>query len=280
MTQICKTKEELLSVKENRIIGAETAELTNSDIRFTGTGNILVLGDGVRLQNTTIQFGGSNSIVYLSPSKHIYKLNLSLYNNSVFFCGYDNYMNGVLNVTISEQKHVFFGNNNLFAFGIWVRTADPHLIYSVSNKKRINPSKSVYLGDHVWTGQGAMVLKGTKIASGSILGAMSVCAGKSIPSNTSWAGNPARQLGEGIFWDNPCVHAYDDEKTKAHEKFKTDKYIYTYDKKEYISFDELERQFDNRDTDRKLEFIEKIAQNENKNRFAYSEKKGFLSALR
>ena len=46
-----------------------------------------------------------------------------------------------------------------------IRTADPHIIYDI-HRKRINPSKSVFIGDHVWCGQNVLLLKGCRVGSG------------------------------------------------------------------------------------------------------------------
>lgn len=138
--------------------------------------------------------------------------------------GKDNYINGRLSVILSEQKHVIFGSDCAISFGVWIRTAAPHLVYDAETKQRLNPSKSVFVGDHVWIGQSAMLLKGTQISSGSIIGAGSVVAGKRIPANTSWAGNPARQVKEGIFWSGQCVHRWQDKETEEFKVMQTDKY--------------------------------------------------------
>ena len=79
-----------------------------------------------------------------------------------------------------------------------MRTADPHLIYNIVDNQRINHSRSIYIGDHVWIGQNAMILKGSSIHSGSVIGAMSLVAGKTIHSNSCWGGNPVRMLKENI----------------------------------------------------------------------------------
>ena len=155
--------------------------------------------------------------------------------------GKDNYINGRLSVILSEQKHVIFGSECAISFGVWVRTADPHLVYDAETKQRLNPSKSVFVGDHVWIGQSVMLLKGTQISSGSIIGAGSVVAGKRIPANTAWAGNPARQVKEGIFWSGQCVHRWRDKETEEFQSMRTDKYI--FDTKAYMIFaiDDIER---------------------------------------
>ncbi len=265
----------------NRLVG-EKPEMVNSSVAFSGKNNVLFCENGVKLVNSVISFNADNSVVYLCRSKHDYKLNISVYNNNVFYSGRNNYFNGVLNVILSEQKHFFMGNECLLSFGIWVRNADPHLIYDCESKKRLNPTKSIYFGDHVWIGQSAMILKGTQIESGSIIGAMSVVSNKKIPANSSWAGNPAKKIREGLFWHNPCVHTWTDEKTAASETFNDKTYIYKFKRGEYISFGEIEDKLSaKRSVESKLAFLGKISDNTDKNRFCAEngESGGFFSKL-
>ncbi len=278
--QIIKSSEDIKSLKNNKIIGAENLALNNSEIRFGGEGNILFCEKGVKLVNSQLKFFGNNCVIYLCENKHDYILDVSVYNSSSFFMGKNNYINGVLHAVLSERKNIVIGSGNLFSFGIWIRTADPHLVYSADTKKRINPSKSVYIGDHVWIGQGALVLKGTKLHSGCILGGGAVCAGKEVPSNTSWGGNPAKQLSSGIFWDYPCVHGWKEEDTESHQTFKSDSYIYKEDSKT-VAFDITDKSLDGaKSADEKLEILSKTAQNTDKNRFSLdftdTKKKGFF----
>jgi predicted DCC family thiol-disulfide oxidoreductase YuxK len=51
-------------------------------------------------------------------------------------------------------------------------------------------------------------------------------AGKAIPSNTSWAGNPARQIGRGVFFDGACVHGWTCEQTERFQVSKDRKWVY------------------------------------------------------
>jgi acetyltransferase-like isoleucine patch superfamily enzyme len=56
------------------------------------------------------------------------------------------------------------------------------------------PETCVVLGDDVWVGAGATLLKGARIGSGSIVGAGAVVDFE-VPPNTIVAGNPARIVG-------------------------------------------------------------------------------------
>lgn len=271
----------------NRFIGT-LPEMVNSSINFSGKGNVLFCEKGVKLANTTINFNADNSIVFLCENKYAYKLNLTVYNDNVFYSGKGNYFNGALTVILSEQKHFFIGNNCLVSFGIWVRNADPHLIYDIDSKERINPTKSIFIGDHVWLGQSVMLLKGTEIESGSIIGGMSVVSGKKIANNSLWAGNPARQIKDNIFWDGECVHTWTKEKTKKSEHRNDKSFIYMHKPKEYIPFNEIDKKLDaGNSVEDKLDELIKITSNTDKNRFVRShdedgksDSTGFLSKIK
>lgn len=280
--QVINKSEDLNLLENGNIFIGTPPIMVNSTINFYGKNNILFCDKNVRLVNTKINFKANNSIVFLCENSHEYKIDLNIHNNSALYIGKNTYFNGVLNISLSEQKHMLVGDDVLFSFGIWARTADPHLVYDSQTKYRINPSKSVYIGDHVWIGQGVMLLKGTQIHSGSIIGAMSVVAGKKIMLNSSWAGNPVKKIKENVFWNHPCVHTWTDKETKAHNQMTDPKYIFNYDPEEYISFDEIDKKLDEADTaQKKFEFLTYINGYNKKNRFAYkTPEKRFFKRLK
>lgn len=234
---------DIRKLRDNRVIVPEndnSISLINSQIIFNGKNNIVFLEKNIKIEGKIV-FEGDDNIVFLCENKHRYLLNLTLYNQSVFYMGEHNYINGRINAILSERKHIIIGDGGLFSFGIWMRLADPHLIYDAATMIRKNESKSIFIGDHVWIGQGAMILKGTQIGSGSIIGAMSIVSGKKIPSNTSWAGNPAKQVGKDIFFTSACVHGYKDEQTLEAQKYVGKKYIYEYENGCTKDFEKVEQ---------------------------------------
>lgn len=290
---IIKEPQELLNLPDsNRFIG-ELPTMTNSTVKIKGSNNILYCEKGVKMEGSSIFFNASNSVVYLSSSKFAYRISAFINNANVFYMGKNNSETSILHVILSEQKHCIIGNNGMFSREVWIRNADPHLIYNTESKSRINPTKSVFIGDHVWIGQSATILKGTQIDSGSIIGAMSVVSGKKIPHNISGAGNPYKQLSQNIFWSRECVHEWCEDETALSQDFsqfvenkpiKSDEYIYAYDPKQSLNFDDIDEALSNaKFADEKLAYLRKLSDNNNKNRFVHDiqkVKKGFLDFLR
>ena len=76
----------------------------------------------------------------------------------------------------------------MMAHGSYITDSDWHGIYDRVN--RDSTVKPVRLGDNVWLGDRATVLKGVTIGDNSIVAASSVVT-KDVPANVIVAGNPA-----------------------------------------------------------------------------------------
>ncbi len=256
----------ITGLEENRIIGNPVFYGTSA-INFNGKNNILVIEPGATLKDSIINFNGNDSLVYLSSSNKDYTITLDIYSESTVFFGHNNYFNGVLNVITSEGQNIIIGNDCLFSFGIWIRTADPHLIYDSKTGKRINMSRSIYVGDHVWLGQNALLLKGSRIGSGSIIAANCVLAGKKVSSNSIYAGNPAKKIKDGIYFKSDCVHSYTE--TTSAKSMHDDKKEFIYKNNGVVDVDDLNIKLVNcNDSGNKLKLVkDMLADNTNKNRF-------------
>ena len=209
----------------------------------------------------------------LSSNKNDYLLNLVLNNDNTFFIGRNSYFNSILTITLSERKNVIIGQDCLFSKEIQFRVADSHLIYSSKSLKRINPTKSIYIGDHVWLGQNSLILKGCHIGSGSIIGAGTILSNKKIPSNCIFAGNPAKLVKKDIFWDPSVVHEWSIEKTKSMERYTSKNNIFDFDENETTDFNAIENKLDSLETsEEKLDYIKNNLTSVTKNRFFIGEK--------
>lgn len=68
------------------------------------------------------------------------------------------------------------------------------------NGKTSTMSKPVHIGNHVWIGRSAIILKGVTIGDGAIVGAGSVVT-RDVPARCLVAGNPARVIKENVGWE-------------------------------------------------------------------------------
>ncbi|NDV02298.1 hypothetical protein [Pseudoroseicyclus tamaricis] len=65
--------------------------------------------------------------------------------------------------------------------------------------KRIEASRSIMIGDHVWLGEKSCCIGRVEIGSGAVLGAHGICRGK-IEANSVAVGNPAKVVRRQRTW--------------------------------------------------------------------------------
>ncbi len=268
MKATCIEELKTLENDGNQIIGLP-AEMEKSSVSFVGKNNILFFEDGVRLHNSRITFHGNKSIVFIcSGGERRTQVLVDAYHENVFYLGKNCNTTRPIHVVLSERRHIIIGDSCLFSLEVWFRNSDPHLIYSAKTKERINPTKSVYLGDHVWIGQSALVSKGTQIGSGSIVGAMAMTGGRRIPSNCAVGGVPANVISRDIFWDKQSVHAFRYAQTQESMQYDSDEFIYEKDSTT-LRFDDIDRGINQiKDMNERLEYLKKtLYENTDKNRF-------------
>lgn len=225
--EVIRTYDDVAQVRDNvvHLREAEGSTFQSSSIAFFGTGNVLYVEDGAKLKNCTLRFRGNDSVIHIRASKRTAQVKVTVYNDSVFYLGPNASFTSPARALPSERTHVIVGSDAMFSHRVAFRTADPHLVYSASTHERLNPSRSIWVGDHVWVGEDTLFLKGAHIGSGSILGARSVVT-KDVPSNASAAGAPARVVGSDIFWTRPSVHTYTRAQTLKSQKHRGDEFIY------------------------------------------------------
>lgn len=218
---------DVASVRKNVIHLNETPESSfeSSKVTFHGTGNVLHVEDGATLRGCNLRFRGNDAVIYIRASTRPIKVSATLYNVSVVYIGSGASFTTAARIVPSERTHVIIGSDTMFSSRVSFRTGDPHLIYSAITHERVNPSRSIWVGDHVWLGEETLVLKGARIGSGAILAARSVVT-KDVPSNVTAAGSPAKVVGSEIFWTRPSVHAYTRQQTLKSQVHRGDHFVY------------------------------------------------------
>jgi len=94
-------------------------------------------------------------------------------------------------MTIICKKKIVIGDNVLTSWNTLVMDTDFHNVVDTSTGIVNNRAKEIFIGNNVWIGTRAVVLKGTRIQNGCVVGAMSLVSGKYNKSECLIAGNPA-----------------------------------------------------------------------------------------
>lgn len=97
------------------------------------------------------------------------------------------------NVSLVAQRRIEIGNRCSVGDGVSIYDCDFHDVDPLTRNSGIGPVKAVSIGDNVWIGSRAIILKGVTVGENSVIGAMSLVA-KSVPANAVVAGNPARVI--------------------------------------------------------------------------------------
>jgi len=94
---------------------------------------------------------------------------------------------------ISASDEVVIGDGVMMANGTYITDSDWHTVYD--RTRRADAVTPVHIGDNVWLGDHATVLKGVSIGANSVVAARSVVT-RDVPANVIVAGNPAKVVKE------------------------------------------------------------------------------------
>lgn len=164
----------------NRVLIAPRCILNSVAIRVRGDGHTLIIGPGCVFSE-----GGD---LWLEDGSGTLEIGAG-----------STFVDAQLAVT-EPGTCIRIGRDCLFAYDIEVRTGDSHAIVDASTGRRLNPAADVTIGDHVWVGVGCRVLKGSRLANDSVVGAGSVVTHAFDEPGVVIAGVPARVTRTGIGW--------------------------------------------------------------------------------
>lgn len=179
----------------------------NNVVRLSGGGRIVIVGN-----NNTIKIGknciigniemtlyGDNNYVIIHDGVCFYTGNILCEHGSRIEIGSETSIQGA-HINAQEHSSIAIGKDCMFSANIIVRTSDSHPIYDGESGHRINPARSVAIGDHVWISAGSTILKGVTIGNGAIVGNGSIVT-HDVPHQSIVAGIPAKVIKRGIMWD-------------------------------------------------------------------------------
>lgn len=99
------------------------------------------------------------------------------------------------NIEFNIRKSIHINNNCLIASGVKFIDHDHGFIKNKLMNAQQGIELDIIIGEDVWIGANAIILKGVEINSGAIVAAGSV-VNTSIASNEIWGGIPAKKISE------------------------------------------------------------------------------------
>ena len=98
-------------------------------------------------------------------------------------------------IKIRCTESISIGEHVAISHDVTIMDSDAHMIDEVDYVK----TKPVRIGNHVWIGTKATILKGVSIGNGAIIAAGAVVT-RDVPAHTLVAGVPAKVIKENVKW--------------------------------------------------------------------------------
>ena len=174
-------------------------KLRKNKIKISGNNNVIYVGKNSILRDCNIFIKGNNNTLYIGDDCVINNTSIILDNEGAEIKIGNKTSVAKAQIVSLEPYNIEIGEDCMLSYDIEIRNTDSHKIYDKSTNKRINEGNSVKIGNHVWLGMRAVILKGVNIDDNSIVAGGSIVT-KDVMSNTIVSGNPAKQIKENKNW--------------------------------------------------------------------------------
>ncbi|WP_180079780.1 acyltransferase [Acinetobacter sp. YH12058] len=191
----------------NKVIVSDSTKLENIKVEFRGNNNLLVIDDKNKiLKNINFEFSSNDGKAYIGHVEGALQArgNIRVGYKSLVVIGDKVTCTKPFFICASEATKILIGDDCMFATDNHIRTDDAHAIYDVKTGLRLNPSKDIIIGAHVWVAYAAKIYGGAKVGSGSIIGTNSIVK-SSYPNNCTIVGAPSKCVRRNIAWERPNV---------------------------------------------------------------------------
>lgn len=177
------------------------AFLNRCRFQIDGTNNHVTVGAKARLKNCRITIIGNNNHLFIGGGHTIIR-NTHFWlqgDGCKIIIGEDFTMESG-HIASTEGESITIGNDCMFSNDVEIRNGDSHAIFN-NQHKRINKATPVIIGNHIWLGAHARIMKGSNIPDGCIIGNSCVVSKPLDRQNAIYAGIPAKVINENITWD-------------------------------------------------------------------------------
>lgn len=176
------------------------AQLGGVKLKILGKNNKIIIGNYTRLLNCNIIIYGNDNLIKIDGNCYLKDVEFWIEDDkNKILVGEHTTIHGKTQLATMEATKISIGKDCMFSNDIYFRTGDSHSVIDLQGK-RINSSKDIIIGNHVWIGQRNIVLKNTEVVDNCIIGANSVLCKKYLEANSVIAGSPAKIIKNNVNW--------------------------------------------------------------------------------
>ena len=182
----------------DNLIAIDNSNVGHWGIQVEGKNNVVTVKNGAKVMYGGIRINGDNNHVVFDRCTGIVSLTIRG-NNCDIRIGKDTSMESLYLICMEDNNAIRIGEDCMFSGDVEIWNSDTHLITDLEGRPLNHILAPITIGNHVWLGKHAKILKGVSIGDNSIIGMSSVVT-KDVPNNSIAAGNPARVVKEGVNW--------------------------------------------------------------------------------
>lgn len=172
-----------ISGNNNEVCFGSDCVLNKLNILIEGDNNKVIVGDGARLTGKFIQKGNAGNRIFIGSKTSA----------------------GGVNIICGEGTTVRLGDDCMLSFAIEIRSTDSHAIFDKDSGERVNCAQDIVIGNHVWVGAYAVVLGGSEVPDGCVIGIRSLLSSVCDEPDAIYGGVPARKIRQNIRWERPLL---------------------------------------------------------------------------
>lgn len=155
-------------------------------------------GKNFRARNPRELFLGEGAEIHVGDNVLLERyVRISMGNNARLYIGDNTYIADFSNLLAVKEIHI--GKNCAISWHVLFMDTSSHPLgfSGEAPQTRIAP---IHVGDHVWIGCRAVILKGVTIGEGAVVANNAVVT-RDVPPRTLVGGNPARVIKEDVVWE-------------------------------------------------------------------------------
>jgi len=183
----------------------DAVDVSDLEVVIRGVGNSIKIGRGCVLSKMSILIESDGNSIHLSENVRFSgKIIMKISSGNSLKIGSRTTIGGV-NIICGESTAIKIGRDCMLSWGLEIRSTDSHAIYDIESNCRVNPAENIDVGDDVWVGARAMIVKGARIGNGCVVGMGSLVSNGGELENCVYAGVPARVVRKGVRWERKLL---------------------------------------------------------------------------